>query len=361
MNEAVDLLVIGGGPAGAAAGIFARLKGLNVALAERSPFPRHRPGETFHPGIEPVLRILGVLDAALATSSIRPLGIMTAWGGPAGFVPFGRDHRGDWRAIQIMRSSLDPILLARFVELGGELLQPQAAEPLLDGDEIRGARIGDRTLLASATIDASGTGAFVRRGLGVGLQLASKRLFADYGYVHGSIDHPPTLNGDRAGWLWTSEVKLGLTAWTRLSFDQNPRRSEPPAELAHFEPAERIRTANVTWRRLERFAGQRWYAAGDAAMSFDPTSSHGVLRALMSGVMAASAAIDVVTGRCSPQLSADRYSSWLDQWFQRDAAALRKAYGKIGAAEHFRFPEAEFPSGLKRRNRDVISYLYRRH
>ena len=41
-----------------------------------------------------------------------------------------------------------------------------------------------------------------------------------------------------------------------------------------------------TWRMAERMAGAGWFIVGDAAATLDPTSSHGVLKALLSGMTA---------------------------------------------------------------------------
>ena len=46
-----QVIVLGGGPAGTATAIRCVQSGLRVALVERESFPRHRPGETQHPGI----------------------------------------------------------------------------------------------------------------------------------------------------------------------------------------------------------------------------------------------------------------------------------------------------------------------
>jgi 2-polyprenyl-6-methoxyphenol hydroxylase-like FAD-dependent oxidoreductase len=56
-----DLLIVGGGPAGAAAAIAARSYALRVVL-ERDATARMRPGEAAHHGIEPLLTRLGVMD-----------------------------------------------------------------------------------------------------------------------------------------------------------------------------------------------------------------------------------------------------------------------------------------------------------
>src|SRR4051812_35168753 len=52
VNSRFDLAVVGGGPAGCAAAIWAAKCGLQTVLMEAREFPRKRPGETLHPGVE---------------------------------------------------------------------------------------------------------------------------------------------------------------------------------------------------------------------------------------------------------------------------------------------------------------------
>ena len=53
-------MIAGVGLAGAATAIACAHRGLGVRLFERAVFSGHRPGETLHPGIEPLLRQLGL-------------------------------------------------------------------------------------------------------------------------------------------------------------------------------------------------------------------------------------------------------------------------------------------------------------
>src|SRR3954464_7178472 len=101
MSGVADLVIIGGGPAGTAAGIMARNLGLSVVLLEARPFPRHRPGETLHPGTESILRQLGILEAVEALSILRPEAQASTWGGATTTVPYGLDECGTWRAFQV--------------------------------------------------------------------------------------------------------------------------------------------------------------------------------------------------------------------------------------------------------------------
>jgi 2-polyprenyl-6-methoxyphenol hydroxylase-like FAD-dependent oxidoreductase len=94
-----DLVIVGGGPAGAAAAIGARSCALRVVVLERDVAPRIGPGEAAHPGIEPLLKRLGVMDAVRRADFLRYEGHWVAWGGePLRFVPFGQDERGPGKA-----------------------------------------------------------------------------------------------------------------------------------------------------------------------------------------------------------------------------------------------------------------------
>src|SRR3954454_19184650 len=107
----VDVVAVGGGPAGSASALWCVRQGLRVVQLEREQFPRHRPGETLPPGVEPLFAQLGVIDAILAAVFPRHLGTWVTWSGPRRFDPFGRDSGGAWHGFQAPREQLDRILL----------------------------------------------------------------------------------------------------------------------------------------------------------------------------------------------------------------------------------------------------------
>src|SRR5260370_16113385 len=59
-----DVAVVGAGPAGAAAALFAARRGHRVIIFDKQDFPRDKPGgEGLMPGGRPALRELGLEDA----------------------------------------------------------------------------------------------------------------------------------------------------------------------------------------------------------------------------------------------------------------------------------------------------------
>ena len=92
-----DIVIVGGGPSGAAAAITARSYGFRVVVLEREVGAKMRPGEAAHPGIEPLLLRLGVLDAVSAADFVRYEGHWVARALAATTPPLGRQRRLTWR------------------------------------------------------------------------------------------------------------------------------------------------------------------------------------------------------------------------------------------------------------------------
>lgn len=285
-----DVLVIGGGPAGAAAAIACARAGLSVTLLEAEPFPRHRPGETLHPGIEPLMKRLGAAASLATTGFLRHPGVWVDHSGKREFHPYGADDNGPWFGYQACRSVFDALLLTQARSLGVRIFQPHRAQSVRrDGKRIVGAQTTAGPIHAPFTIDASGASAWLARQIGLDWRKTSRQLIAFYGYMRGDCpvrDAAPCFAYQPDGWVWTARVRPNVYHWTRLATTSSLlRRGEPPLEFAGLVPVGRPKGADVSWRQLETSAGPGYFVAGDAAAVTDPSSSHGVLRAIMSGML----------------------------------------------------------------------------
>jgi flavin-dependent dehydrogenase len=330
-----DVLVLGGGPAGCAAAIHCAQRGLKVTLLEAKAFPRHRPGETLHPGVEPVLRQLGVLERVLAENFLRHEGNWIEWGAqPLRFEAFGRDADGSWRGFQAWRETFDALLLERAREIGVKILQPcSAREVIQENGRVKGVETSAGPRTAAWTIDAAGGNHWLARQLGLSVKKFSPRLTARYGYARGSCparDDAPLISADATGWTWTARVQPELYQWTRLDFVRTSRPANwLPAELEGLDNEGAPRAADVTWRKIDSVAGPGFFLVGDAAAVLDPAASHGVLKALMSGMMAAHL---IESASCTAQPEAHAllaYQEWLTGWFDADVAKLRALYSLL--------------------------------
>lgn len=327
----VDLLIVGGGPAGAAAATAAAREGLFVRLLERSLRHVGKVGEALHPGAEALLSGLGAAQALHAATRLRFEGVRVTWGDAPAFQPFGRDARGPWRGFQLDRDALDEALLAAAAEEGAQVIRGEAAADLLrDGDRVAGVRAAGAEMPARLTLDATGPARWLGRKARLPSGRRSPPLRVRYGYVRRLVRDPtPSLVADAAGWTWIAPVAPDRLQWATLRLDGRP--PEPPA-LLDAQPLGRPRGADVTWRVADAAAGPGWFLAGDAAAVLDPTSSHGVLKALTSGLYAGRTAAAMLRKGAPEAEAAARYAAWLRGAVERDVAALAAQYARLGAA-----------------------------
>jgi flavin-dependent dehydrogenase len=333
-----DVAVVGGGPAGSAVAISCASRGLRVMLLERDVSGIERPGETLHPGVEPLLGQLGVADRLSQVTGARHPGIWVEWGSARRFEPYGSDNDGPWSGFQVSRADFDALLLSRAREVGAEVRTRCAGvTPVVADAKLQGIMTSEGPVNARVVVDASGRSRWLGRALGVESAARSPRLIARYGYVEGTCpvrDEAPALVGDSQGWTWTARVRPGKYQWTRLDFGAPPDADWLPGEFRGLTPVARSRGADVTWRMAAEAARPGWFMVGDAAAVLDPTSSHGVLKALMTGMMAGHLIAGVLGGKAPADEAAAAYHAWIAGWFEADVAKLAEFYRTLGGS-HF--------------------------
>ena len=68
---------------------------------------------------------------------------------------------------------------------------------------------------------------------------------------------------------------------------------------------------------------------GDAAAVLDPAISHGVLKAIMTGMLAGYLAARSVQGENTAEEVAAEYNRCLAEWFDHDTQRFRELYGSL--------------------------------
>ncbi len=329
-----DVVVVGGGPGGSACAIACARVGLSVVLVESCAGPRDRPGETLAPGIEPLLDQLGVLERVNAANFLRPTGIWVHWGEERRFQAFGEDARGPWLGYQAWRADFDTLLLEEARVAGVTVHQPcRVGAPLQEDGRVVGLSTNRGPIRARYVVDAAGGRHWLARHLGLEVTRRSPRLFARYGYVTGEpeeLREVPRLCAHKTGWTWSARVRPNLYAWTRLEIDEGcaegDRLDVPPPELQGLPAMGPTRRVDVTWRLVSDCAGPGYFLVGDAACVLDPASSHGVLKAVMTGLMAAHCMQRIQCDSFPASQALAEYRTWLAEWFAHDLRALNELY-----------------------------------
>ena len=196
-----------------------------------------------------------------------------------------------------------------------------------------GLETSEGEVRARFVVDAAGSRHWLARRLGLVIRRRSPRLVARFSYLEGvcpARDEAPAIVADEEGWTWTARVRPGLYHWTRLRHDgERPDPAYVPDELCDLSPCGRSRGADVSWRTVEEVAGAGYFLVGDAATVLDPASSHGVLKALMSGMMAAHLITQIVRQGANENLATLSYNDWVHRWFAHDVARLRDIYLRL--------------------------------
>lgn len=214
-------------------------------------------------------------------------------------------------------------------------MQPcRAHAPVVECGRVSGVRTELGELRARFVVDASGGGHWLAHGLGLRVRAASPRLVARYGYCEGECpgrDAAPAIVADRDGWTWTARVREGLYQWTRLALGPRGAADDlPPAEFCGLRPTGRARGSDVTWRIVPRSAGPGYFLVGDAATVLDPAASHGILKALMSGILVGNLVGRALREGHDEKRLSESYRGWVASWFRHDVEQLAGRYLDLG-------------------------------
>jgi flavin-dependent dehydrogenase len=199
------------------------------------------------------------------------------------------------------------------------------------------AKIVDRKVRVSSNlgetesrilVDATGRNRWLARRWRLKTEIRSRPLILRYGYRRGNCPgrrDNPLFVSRRDGWDWTARVKPNLYQWISLRFERlKSSFQNVPTEIANLRAIGPERGADVTWRLVTEAASPRHFLVGDAAAVLDPSSSHGIIKALSSGILAATCIQKLLSRRSGNDAKvAEGYCAWQRKWFQIDAQHLQ--------------------------------------
>jgi flavin-dependent dehydrogenase len=325
-RERHDVVVIGGGPAGACVAALVAEQGHDVVVIERTKEPPFKVGESLIPATYWSLERLGVLDRMGSSPFTRKHSVQFFTDAGKATAPFFfRETSPDAssQTWQVLRSEFDQMLLDNAAEKGADVRRGLAVrEVLFDSHRATGVKIGRNgepalEIGARVVVDASGQSALLARKLGLRLyddQLRNASLFTHYrgarrdsGEAAGATLILHTENKD--SWFWSIPLHDDVTSIgvvgpmdylvrgrdgsTQEIFDEE--LSLCPALQERLGGAERVRNVRFVrdfTYRAARFAGDGWILVGDAFGFIDPIYSSGVFLALKSGEFAADAILE---------------------------------------------------------------------
>ena len=323
-----DVIVVGGGPAGAATATFLRRRGHDVLLLDEARFPRDKVcGE----GVSPeAWRLLAEMGADGAVRALRPQPLrgmtLTAPDGTA-FSGFYRGAAGPGFAVR--RQALDACLLAASRAAGVEVREGVAVSGVLAADgRVTGVVVDDRPgggeLRARLVVGADGRRSVVARQLGLLREHPRLRKFAVRGYwsgmdglgemgemhvVAGAYCGVAPLGGTAANVTFVvarDDMQAAggdLEGFYRRTLARWPRLVERLGQATLSEPPRAIGPLALVARRVSVPGAA---VVGDAAGFYDPFTGEGVTLALRGAEILSEVADGMLRGRTDGLREYDR-------------------------------------------------------
>lgn len=314
----IDVLIIGGGPGGAAAAMFLLREGITPVILEQEEFPRFHIGESLTGEAAQVLRRLGL--GAKMDEMENPIkhGVMvygtnatTTW-----YVKVSsRDN--DWNLYdnttwQVRRSDFDKMMLDEAIKRGTKIIRGTATKAIqsedgtLTGIRVRYSDGREEDIMTKVVLDCSGQSTFLANQKVTGPKYMGSydKQVAFFSHVRGAIRGPGTSGPEakdntlifynkKFHWAWfipidKDVVSLGMVTPRAMFLEKKQTPEEYfRSEVFNINPeigrrvpaldlAEKVHVIPNYSYQVRGFCGKGFICVGDSHRFIDPIFSFGV-------------------------------------------------------------------------------------
>ena len=322
----MHITIVGGGPAGLATALALRQYGFEVLVVEMTTYTNLRIGEYLSAEAKSLLNSLRVPWEKWTSSWISSPTLISSWGNDT---RLAKDtiYNAYGDALLLSREIFDYYFAKTVASTGVDVLtEARLVDWRLDENRWfvkinhKGATKLHRT---DMLVDASGRSAYVATRLGTRLSYYDRMIALIGLFAPGPESYPPLVEIEACayGWWYSAVLRdetLVVNHFTEPDGLKRPIRGAFLPLLSESEHTRMrvekhgelrdVRVRSACSQRLDRCVGPGWIAVGDAAMSYDPLSAAGLMKAIQTGIMAAKAI------RTREYAS---YQSWIDTEFDK--------------------------------------------
>ncbi|HSE37915.1 MAG TPA: tryptophan 7-halogenase [Blastocatellia bacterium] len=319
-----DVVIVGGGPAGAAIALALASRGISPIVLEAHTAPQTKVGECLPPTINPLLDHFGLTERLRRRGNLPSYGNRFVWGSNSieerDFI-FGPTGAG-WR---LDRATFEDELMKAAQEAGARWHYGQRLVTCSREKDarfkltVKGLDLVEE-YRSNFVVDATGRSARLAGSLGA-RRVIYDRLIGVASFFAGDAATPPEedsftlVEAVSSGWWYSSRLPggklvavymtdgdlvdpaalrqtdrwLALLNKTKYTAQRVCKYRIGPPTPPRILPAHTVRLTTVT--------GNGWLAVGDSAVAYDPLASHGISMAMGCGFNAASSIIDYLSGR----------------------------------------------------------------
>jgi flavin-dependent dehydrogenase len=369
MSKHVQILVIGGGPAGSTAAALLAKAGLQVCLLERDNFPRYHIGESLLASCLPTLRLSGAFDKVREHGFQIKRGGVFHWKADKWHLDWSRLVDSDAWSWQVDRASYDDILLRNAAAQGAEVIEGATVKDVeFHGDRpvsaswVRQSDGSAHRTTFDFLVDASGrAGVLSRQHFNMRRPHDVFQNVAVWGYWEGARPLPGGPEGAinvvsaPEGWFWHipltgTRYSVGYVTYKRCFAAERPSF----ASLEGYYRDALERSSDMRWLLdgalltgevraeqdysyvSERFCGPGYIMIGDAVCFLDPLLSTGVHLAQYGALIGAAALATTLRGEMAEAQALTFFDYVYRRAYSRFLVLVSRMYKQyIGMDEYF--------------------------
>jgi 1H-pyrrole-2-carbonyl-[peptidyl-carrier protein] brominase len=329
------VVIIGGGPSGAASAMFLARLGVETLIVEKERFPRYHIGESMSGECGGIVRLLGLEQQMIKRKYPVKRGVNVY--GPAGTYAWrvnvaARDK--DWNLVpqttwQVRRADFDKMLLDEAVARGAKLIPGEALRPIVGDDgtvrgvTVRAADGGTFDIESEIVLDCSGQQTFLANAGVTGPKYRGNydKQIAIFSQVANAIrDEGPTQDDSQIfyqkkyHWSWFIPIDSEIVSVATIipaAYFKDKKESKADflrRELHEMNPEIKRRIPEVKLveetrsipnysYQVRHFCGKGFICIGDAHRFIDPIFSFGLYVSVFEAMRSAQVTKEYLNGK----------------------------------------------------------------